>query len=133
MLKQALDTLAAALLLLNGIGALYGGINLILHPDGSSIKLSPHWLLHSPFSNYFIPGIILFVANGILSMSAFTALIMQLKNYTYFVLAQGAILTGWIIIQMYLIQTIHPLHIILGCMGLILVIVGIILSKNKLT
>ncbi len=130
MIKQALDTLAAALLLLNGIGALYGGINLILHRDGSSIQLSPHWLLHSPFTDYLIPGIILFVANGLLSISAFTALIMQLKNYAYFVLAQGAILTGWIVIQMYLIQTVHPLHLILGCMGLTLIILGLILSKK---
>jgi hypothetical protein len=40
------------------------------------------------------------------------------------VLAQGAILTGWIIIQILLIQTIYPLHIIMGSVGIALIVIG---------
>jgi amino acid permease len=66
--KAFLKILTVLLLLFNGIGAIYGGGNLILHPDGSSIELSPDWLKHTPFRDYLIPGIILFIANGLLSV-----------------------------------------------------------------
>jgi len=112
------------LLLFNGIGAIYGGWNLMMHPDGSSIQLSPGWLEHTPFDNYLIPGIILFVVNGWFSLVAFSAVIMNLKNHAWLVIAQGAILLGWIVIQMLLIQTVYFLHLVLGAAGIALLIVG---------
>jgi hypothetical protein len=125
-MKAFLKIITSLLLLINGIGAIYGGGNLILHPDGSSIQLSPHWLQHTPFHDYLIPGIILFIANGLLSMFVFIALLLKHKNYPWLVTAQGAILTGWIVIQILLIQTIYFLHIILGSFGIALIVLGIL-------
>lgn len=124
-MKVFLKIITSLLLLINGIGAIYGGGNLILHPDGSSIQLSIHWLQHTPFNNYLIPGIILFIANGLLSVFVFIALLLKHKNYPWLVMAQGAILTGWIVIQILLIQTIYFLHIILGSVGIALIVLGI--------
>jgi hypothetical protein len=45
-------------------------------------------------------------------------------------MVQGAILCGWIIIQMLLIRTIYFLHFILGGTGLALIILGILLLKH---
>jgi hypothetical protein len=56
---------SVVLLLFNGIGAVYGGLHLLLHPDGSSIGLSTDWLKHSPFDSFFIPGLVLFLVNGV--------------------------------------------------------------------
>jgi len=125
-MKVFLKIITSLLLLINGIGAIYGGGNLILHPDGSSIQLSLHWLQHTPFNNYLIPGIILFIANGLLSVFVFIALLLKYKNYSWLVMAQGAILTGWIVIQILLIQTIYFLHIILGSVGIALILLGIL-------
>lgn len=123
-MKPFLKILTSLLLLFNGIGAVFGGGNLILHPDGSSIQLSEEWLKQTPFANYFIPGIILFVANGLCSFIAFAALLLNQRNYSWLVIAQGVILSGWIIIQIFLLQTVYFLHIILGSAGIALIILG---------
>lgn len=123
-MKAFLKILTAVLLLFNGIGAIYGGGNLILHPDGSSIDLSQEWLKHTPFSDYLIPGIVLFIANGLSSMFVLATLLLNHRNFHRLVLAQGVILVGWIVIQILLIQTIYFLHGILGAVGLALIILG---------
>lgn len=131
-MKRILIILASILLLFNGIGAIYGGWNLMMHPDGSSIQLAPGWLKHTPFTNYFIPGLVLFIFNGLFSILAFVALILNHRMYPWLIMAQGAILAGWIVIQMLLIQTVNLLHYIMGGTGIALLIVGyLLLKKNK--
>ena len=122
---------AAFLLLLNGVGALYGGWNLIAHPDGSSIQLSMHWLEHTPFQTYLIPGIILFIINGVFSFVALIALFLKWKAYPYLILAQGILLSGWILIQIIMIQTIYFLHFVMGATGLWLIVIGVITIKHR--
>lgn len=128
-MKTFLTITASLLLIFNGIGALYGGLNLIIHPDGSSMQMSLDFLKHTPFQNYLIPGIILFIANGLFSFIVLTAVIFKHLYAPFLVLAQGAILTGWIIIQIVLIQTIHSFHIIMGSAGIALIVVGWLLKK----
>jgi len=123
-MKTLLKIITLLLLLVNGTGAIYGGTHLILHPDGSSLGMSLEFLNHTPFQNYLIPGITLFIANGICSFMVILSLILNRRNYPLFVIAQGMILTGWIIIQVFLIQTIHLLHIFLGSIGMLLIILG---------
>ena len=118
------------LLFINGAGAIYGGWNLMLQPDGSSIQLSMDWLKHTPFKNYLVPGIILFISNGLFSLFVFTTVMFNIRTASLMVMVQGAILTGWIIIQILLIQTVYFLHLILGCMGLLLIVTGILQWKS---
>jgi len=129
--KALLKNLIAVLLLINGIGAVYGGGNLITYPDGSSLQLSLDWLRHTPFHDYFIPGIILFVANGLFSILIFISMLFNLKNYSRLVIFQGVILSGWIVIQIFLIQTIYFLHIIMGSIGLTLFLLGILQMRKE--
>ena len=130
-MKSFLKILASILLLFNGFGALYGGWNLIIYPDGSSINLSMDWLKHTPFHNYLIPGIILFIANGLCSILIFQATIFNYRHYKKLIMVQGAILCGWIVIQILLIRTIYFLHIIMGFTGILLLIIGTLLRENK--
>lgn len=132
-MKALLISIASALLLFNGIGALYGGWNFINEPDGSSMKMSTDWLKNSPFDNYLIPGIILFVVNGIFSLSILIALWLKYRHFALLIMMQGVILTGWILIQVLLIQTIIPLHFIMGAVGIALFIVGWALLKTNQT
>jgi len=127
---KLLKILCAILLFFNGIGAIYGGWNLIIHPDGSSIQLSMSWLEHTPFQDYLIPGIILFIANGILSFFTLIALIFNFRNFPFYVIGQGIILSIWIIIQIVLIRTVYFLHLIMGSVGLLLIIFGWILHRQ---
>lgn len=128
-MKFVINILASLLLLFNGISALVGGWILITHPDGSALNLSPDLLEHTPFRDFLFPGIILFVVNGVFSLIAFTALTHNYRSAYLFILAQGALLTGWIVIQILLIRTIHPLHILLVVIGITLIILGFICRK----
>ena len=126
-----LKILAAFLLIFNGIGALYGGWHLMNQPDGTSIELSSDWLKHTPFENYFIPGLVLFIANGIFSFMVLLAILLKNTYYPWLVMIQGAILTGWLIIQMLMIQTVYFLHFIMGSVGILLLVTGWLLLKRE--
>lgn len=112
------------------IGAFYGGINLILYPDGSSIELSLDLLKHSPFNNFLIPGILLLLVNGVFCTFVLVATIFNHRDYVKLIIAQGAILTGWIIIQILLIKTIFYLQYVLGGIGIALIILGLLQQKK---
>jgi hypothetical protein len=53
------------LLFFVGIGALISGAMLFVAPDGHLMQLSTNDLAGTPFSNYLIPGIVLFIFIGI--------------------------------------------------------------------
>lgn len=98
-------------------------------PDGSSIQLSLRWLEHTPFQDYLIPGIILFIMNGLLSILILGVLLLRVKNYEWLVVIQGVILISWISTQIILIQTINFLHLILGLTGVSMIISGLLLKE----
>lgn len=130
VMKRLLNIVAAALLLFNGIGALYGGWSLMAYPDGSNLQMPMEWLEHTPFSNYLIPGIILFVANGLCSIFVFAALLFKHKKAPLLVMAQGVILMGWIVVQILLVQKYHPLQLILGTVGVALFMTGWLMERT---
>ena len=131
-MKNTARTLAILLLLFNGVSACFGGWMLISKPDGSGLDMSLSWLEHSPFSNYLIPGIILFVANGLLSLGIALFVITKSTHYISLVVLQGAILTGWIVVQMIMLQTVNYLHIVFGSAGVLLIGSGLMLSKRDI-
>ena len=51
-------------MLVIGIGALISGPMLFLAPDGHLMQLPPDTLQGSPFGNYLVPGIVLFLFVG---------------------------------------------------------------------
>lgn len=128
-MKSFLSIFSGILLLFNGIGALFGGYHLIAHPDGSSLQMPLSMLATTPFTDFLIPGIILFVANGVSSLAVFTTLVVKYKNSALLISAQGIILAGWILIQVLLIQGVHALHFIFGGVGLLLIICGWLQQK----
>lgn len=125
---KALRFLSVSLLLFNGIGALYGGGLLMNDPTGQKIQLPLSYLHYSPFTDYFIPGIVLFLFNGILSLTVAGLALIRRRHYAQFVVLQGAILCGWIIIQVLMVRNIYYLHYIMGFVGMALVGSGIILT-----
>ena len=119
---------AIILLVINGIGAVAGGIALIGDPSGRVLGWTTAMLEHSPFEDYLLPGIILFVFNGLLSMAVAFLTLKKRKYYSSYIILQGAVLCGWIIIQIMLIRDYHPLHLAFLAIGLLLIACGYILS-----
>ena len=132
-MKRSLKFLTTFLLLFNACGALYGGYNLIKYPDGSSVGLSLTLLKHSVFDNYLIPGIILFVCNGLYGIVVSVAVLFNISKNGILVIFQGCILSGWIVIQLMLIRTFSPFHIVLGITGISLIILGFTSKSNGRT
>ena len=131
MIKSLLKTCTLILLLFNAAGALYGGYHLVNRPDGSGIGLPLTLLRNSCFDDFLIPGIILFIFNGLYGLFVSAAVIFNARLASFLVIIQGFILLGWIIIQLLLIKTFSPFHIILGAAGLLLIILGFVQGKKS--
>lgn len=125
-----------------GLGAIFGGMVLIIDPSGELIKMPITLLEHSPFSNFLIPGIILLVMLGILPLVVTYGLIRnqprELANrlnlfpekhwaWTYS-LYIGFILIIWIAVEAYFIRDFAAVH--LGYVFLALLIQAITLLPS---
>jgi len=81
MKPTSVRNILIALLIFLGVGAIGGGSLLIISPSGELIGGLPLTILdHSPFSNFFLPGIILFVVLGIFPCLIAVVLIKKPKN-----------------------------------------------------
>jgi hypothetical protein len=131
-MKTVVKIAALLLLVVNGTGALYGGLHMIADPSGAGLQMPLSFLEHSPFQSYLIPGIILFIVNGILSFAAIAALILKARNYAWFIIIQGVILTGWITVQVILLRLFYaPMHATFLAIGVCLIGCGLYLRTGR--
>lgn len=107
-----------------GLGALAGGGSLIIAPDGSLMEMPLSMLNASPFADFMIPGITLFILLGIVPCALTFALLKkpawalaeQLNCYTDMhwcwtgSIYTAFILIGWIQLEMVFIQAVSWLH-----------------------
>lgn len=120
------------LLLVNGTGAVYGGFQLITDPSGSKLQMPLSFLKHSPFQSYLIPGIILIMVNGVFSYITLSTIFLKKNYYPWFIIIQGIMLCGWILIQMILLQLFYaPLHATFLIIGACLIICGWYLKRTE--
>jgi hypothetical protein len=122
------------LLAVVGITALLGGSALIIDPSGQSMSLAPEGLAGTMFHDYRAPGVILFLMIGVLSSSVAVLTAGNFKNYPILVFNQGAILTGWILAQIYLLPETHFMQAIYGIFGVMLMLLGsyLMIKKNNM-
>lgn len=118
-----------------GIGAVISGAMLTLSPDGSYLQLPLNLLDNSPFSDYLIPGIVLFVFVGIFPLFVAYGLwktpawknINTLNPFKKFhwvwttSLASGLILLIWIGTETVLVGYVSFLQPLMGAWGLIII------------
>jgi hypothetical protein len=128
-MKKTAWVVSIVLLMVNSVGAFYGGTLLMVDPYGGLIHMPLHWLLHSPFVDYFIPGMVLFVVNGMFSLVVAVMTIKKMQHYGYYVSSQGILLTCWIMLQIYFIQTVHVLHFVMGGIGVALFVIGFLQTE----
>ncbi len=116
---------ATGLLLLLSASALMGGYYLIRDPSGALIGLPLELLAPTPFRDYLIPGMVLFIVNGLLSAVVALLVIRRTRNYPMWVIVQGAILFGWLSVQLLLNPAFwYPLmHV--SCYTIALLLLGL--------
>ena len=108
----------SVILFLVGVGALFGGAMGISDPYGISYGMPIDSLKNGPFTNFLIPGLFLFFIIGLGHLISFVAVKRKLKFHAYISGGAGCTLMAWILIQCYILQSIHYLHIIFFIIGL---------------
>lgn len=117
--------LAQVLHVIIGIGALAGGYACItdpINPLGAPLSM----LEGSPFSSYMIPGFVLgiFFGLGNLLQIFFVSKRVWYRSIGEGLLGEGMII--WIIVQVLIINTITPLHVLFFLFGAIQGIIGLV-------
>lgn len=100
--NQKLRTVILATAILqafNGLSGLAGGFGLITNPDGQALQMSTEWLQSTPFSNFLIPGIVLFSFNGLGNIAGFFTTLKKHKKAAHVAAFFGLVMMTWIIAQ----------------------------------
>lgn len=101
-----------------GLGAIGGGLMAILNPQSPG-GMSVENLKNSPFTDFLIPGIILFVVIGLGNLLAAATILLKTKYQGYISSVFGWGLMIWIVVQCVMLQAIVSLHVIFFCFGLV--------------
>lgn len=133
MNTKTLRVSAVFLLFFLGFWALLGGFGLISDPTGASLKIPLDNLNGTSFEDYLIPGIILFLANGISSIVIAISVVRKVKNYPFFIMVQGMTLILWLTVQLFINTDFYAphLHITFYAIGLLLLFFGAIIKTPK--
>ncbi len=130
-MRTVLRILVIVLLSINSMGALAAGWGFITHPDGSAVGMNTSILKYSPFDNFLIPGIILFICNGIFSAIVLWGIFIHHRLAYLGVILQGIILYIWIAVQVVLLGFANWLHALFGFISVVLMICGYLLGRRK--
>lgn len=124
-MKKALRIISIFLLFLTGINAVVAGLLFVLEPGGQKMGMTTEYLNHTPFGTYLLPGIILFLFNGVLNLLAAVHAIRVGRHYMQWIIIQGIILCGWIVIQVIMVKDLNVLHLTMLLTGLIIIYCGL--------
>ncbi|MBN2747250.1 MAG: hypothetical protein JXR34_11040 [Bacteroidales bacterium] len=122
------------------IGAIYGGLALILKTDGSFFKMTVDILHNSPFKNFLIPGIILLFTFGIIPIFILYAIIKRpdskffqkinlLYDYHFswtFSVYIGFALIIWINVQTLFFNAVEIIHTIYSTLGILIICLALL-------
>jgi hypothetical protein len=115
-----------ALLVLLGLGAVAGGGALLLGPDGAILRMPLSLLSGTPFRDFRLPGLLLFLFNGVYPL-AVARWLWRPPNWRWpqavnpfptlhwvwtATLVAGVILTAWITVQIRLLGYLHPIQLV---------------------
>lgn len=120
-----------ACLLLLGVGALGGGGQFLLDPSGGIAGLSTDALDGSPFADYLIPGLVLFVVLGVYPLVVLWGLSVHRRWAWLASLSVGAALIIWIGVQGAIVGFGHWLQVAYLLLGVLVVALATLPSVRR--
>lgn len=117
-------TVIILLLVLIAANAIWAGYSFMSDSSGGGMGISSEYLRHSPFNNFFMPGMILFFFNGVLNIIALILLLIKYRKRFYVICFQGAVLLGWIVVQIIMLQEFNQLHYLMMVSGVALMLMA---------
>jgi len=121
---------AIVLLAFLGISSIAGAVPMLLDPHGQPWRIPQSSLIHSPFHSFLIPGLVLLVMNGLLSLVVLALTLRRGRDYGWWVAAQGAVLFGWLAVECVVLRVVAPAHYFYGAVALALVAAGLALRSR---
>jgi hypothetical protein len=112
-----------------GLGAVGGGLGLVLEPSGAILGIPLEMLENSPFSTYLVPGIVLFTINGLGSLVGAAKSFTRYRYAGETAMALGVFLVAWIMLQVYWFAALHWLHALYFGLGILEFVLGWSLRK----
>lgn len=112
--------LCVTLLVVLGLGALAGGIALVMQPDGSVMHFDVQLLAGSPFNDYTMPGLILGGLFGIGSLVVAGMGLAHSRLAPFLAFAIGCAQMIWIVTELAIIQELSFLHPLFFSVGLLI-------------
>ncbi len=113
-----------ALLLFNGLSALFGGSVLVAAPDGSILGMPLLLLATTPFADFLLPGLILFTVLGVGSSIGWMLVYRRHPWATRWVQMVGTATIVWIVTQMIMLRGVSFLHVIYITVGILLILLA---------
>lgn len=140
MRSKATRNVLIGLLLFLGLGAICGGAVLIISPSGKLMGMPLSLLKSSPFNDFLIPGIILFLVIGIVPILLATALLKKpssklAEQFNFFkdmhwvwsyTIYMAFTLILWIQIEMLLLSAVSWLHTFYMLLAVIIIFVALL-------
>jgi len=126
-MDKTLRILAVILLIFLGVTSILGGLGLMGDPTGAAIGIPARLLEFTIFDNYLLPGIILFLSNGISSLVIAFLVIKKVSKYHLLIALQGLVLLGWLTVELLINLGFFyaPLHLTYYLVGIALIAIGI--------
>lgn len=123
--------LLMACLLFLGISAIGGGGQFLLDPTGDIIGMPVDVLADSPFSDFLLPGLILFTVLGLFPLVVLYGLYTQRSWAWPGVIMVGIALIVWIVVQGLIIGFGHWLQCLYLTLGFVLILLAWIPSVRR--
>lgn len=132
------------LLFILSVNAFYGGVCLVIQPDGSLLGIDAEWFENMPIQNFLFPGILLILFLGIFPLISLFGLFSKrkfkkLNTINFFpekhwgwiyALYTGIITNIWIIVQQLSIGY-FVLQPIIAALGMLIIIVSLLPRVQK--
>lgn len=128
----AASRVLVALLALQGLSGLAGGLGLVVDPSGEAIGLPLEWLQGSPFGDYLVPGLVLFTLLGIAPLVVASGLRRARPWAPDGALLVGIALITWIGVQVLVVgyRAEPPLQAVYGLLGVLIAVLAALPSAR---
>ena len=113
-----------------GMGAVAGGAMAIINPE-EPLGMSSANLINSPFTNYLIPGMILFTVIGLGNLFSAYMFCYKSKFQGYISGVFSCGLMIWIIVQCIMLYAVGFLHIVFFIIGLVQALLSMFILFEK--
>lgn len=113
------------LTLLTALGALAGGLAMVMAPDGRLLGWTVAMLEGSPFPDYLGPGLILLVVIGVGHLVTSVGLLLRRRSALMLAAVGGVALSGWILVQVVMVGFFW-LQVVMLAVGLTELVLGLL-------